>query len=128
MSVTEAEVTNRWGRVELRTERLDDTWLEGSSDRMAITQPGTSALGHFTSLPRGRALLEHWMRQLSKAERAALHALAQAYPDAPTKEQVARANGYEPNGGGFNNALSRLRTLELISGRGELRGAAELFE
>jgi uncharacterized protein len=29
--------------------------------------------------------------------------------------------GYEANGGGFNNALGRLRTLELIEGRGELR-------
>ncbi len=35
--------------------------------------------------------------------------------------------GYEPNGGGFNNALSKLRTLELISGRGELRASEDLF-
>jgi hypothetical protein len=35
--------------------------------------------------------------------------------------------GYEANGGGFNNALSRLRTLELIGGRGELRASDDLM-
>jgi hypothetical protein len=44
-----------------------------------------------------------------------------------SKEAVALEAGYEPTGGGLNNALSRLRTLELISGRGELRASPELF-
>ncbi len=43
--------------------------------------------------------------------------LAQSYPDPLTKEEVAAKAGYEANGGGFNNVLGRLRTLELVQGR-----------
>lgn len=102
-------------------------YLEGTTDRLTITDGGIAALGTFTPLPEGDALLQHWYRQLGKAERACLEALAQAYPGALSKDEVARRAGYEANGGGFNNALSRLRTLELISGRGELRASEDLF-
>ena len=44
------------------------------------------------------------------------------------KSEVAAKAGYEANGGGFNNALGRLRTLELVQGRGELRASANLFD
>ena len=44
------------------------------------------------------------------------------------QEEVAARAGYEANGGGFNNALGRLRTLELLQGRGELRASDNLFE
>ncbi len=35
-----------------------------------------------------------------------------------TKKEVAARAGYEAKGGGFNNAIGRLRTLELVQGRG----------
>jgi hypothetical protein len=35
-------------------------------------------------------------------------------------QQVADAAGYEATGGGFNNMLGKLRTLELIEGKGEV--------
>jgi hypothetical protein len=47
------------------------------------------------------------------------------------KESVAeltvsdRGEPYESEGGGFNNAISRLRALELIVGKGELHLADE---
>jgi len=102
-------------------------YLEGDAARLVITHGGIAALGSFDPLPRGRALLEHWMRQLSKAERKALETLAEVYPRSLSKAQLANRAGYEANGGGFNNALSRLRTLELIAGRAELKASAELF-
>ncbi len=102
-------------------------YLEGGSSHMRATAAGLRTLGAFTPLPRGRMLLAHWLGQVGKAERAVLEVLANAYPKSRTKEQVAAAAGYEPNGGGFNNALSRLRTLELITGRGELRASQDLF-
>ena len=37
-------------------------------------------------------------------------------------------SGYEAKGGGFNNALGRLRTLELVQGRGELRATDNLLD
>lgn len=86
-----------------------------------ITHEGTAALGEFEPLPTGGELLQYWMGKLGKAERSILEAASGGLMD---KESIARVAGYEPTGGGFNNALGRLRTLGLISGR----GAIELHE
>jgi hypothetical protein len=103
-------------------------YLEGDAGRLVITPGGIGGTwDSFTPLPRGRALLEHWLSQLSKAERKALESLAEVYPRTLSKAQLATRSGYEANGGGFNNALSRLRTLELISGRAELKASETLF-
>lgn len=102
-------------------------FLEGDSARLAITRGGMTALGHFDPLPTGGALLAHWLGQLGRAERKALEALAEVYPRTLSKAQLANRAGYEANGGGFNNALGKLRTLELISGRVELKASDALF-
>lgn len=101
-------------------------WIEGSHILRA-TDKGAEALGPFDPLPLGEALLQHWYGQLGKAERAILTALAQSYPAALTKDQIAQRAGYDSGGGGFKNALGRLRTLELITGRGELKASDDLF-
>lgn len=102
-------------------------YLDGDANRMTITAEGQSALGHFEPLPLGAALLDHWRASLPKAERAALDVIVEAYPNSIGKEEVAQAAGYNATGGGFNNALGKLRTLELITGRGELRASEDLF-
>jgi hypothetical protein len=101
--------------------------IEGS-DPIRITATGLEGLGAVEELPKGEALVEYWLAKLGKAERAILTYLVQCFPNAMPKETVAKAAGYEPHGGGFNNALSHLRTIELIEGRGELRAAAALTE
>lgn len=50
------------------------------------------------------------------------------YPDALTKQEVEVKVGYEAYGGGFNNALGRLRTLELVQGRGEMEASDNLLD
>jgi uncharacterized protein len=67
-------------------------------------------------------------RAEGKAERLILETLARVYPAGLDKEEVAAQAGYEVNGGGFNNALGRLRTLELVQGRGELKASHDLFD
>lgn len=100
--------------------------IEGGKDRLSITVAGREAIGDdWTPLPTGRALFDHWMSQLPKAERAILWRLATVYPAAMDKESLGSSTGYEPTGGGFNNALSRLRTLELIE-RGTPRLSQDL--
>lgn len=101
-------------------------WAEGRGD-LTITDAGTAALGSYDPLPHGDALLDHWRAQLGKAERSILDAVAEAYPAAVSISDVAAKAGYEANGGGFRNALGRLRTLELIAGRGEVRASEALF-
>jgi uncharacterized protein len=86
-----------------------------------ITPEGLHALGEWEPLPEGPALVEYWLGQLSKAEASALRALLDAAPGTLSKTEVAERAGYAPDGGGFNNALSRLRTLQLIDGYGQLR-------
>jgi len=89
----------------------------------APPEAGLVALGSWDPLPVGPELIDYWRRQLGKAERLVLEALVNVYPAALSKAEIAVQTGYEANGGGFNNALGRLRTLELIEGRGELPGA-----
>lgn len=102
--------------------------IAGDGDRLTITDAGIQALGSWEPLPAGSALIEYWRGRLGKAERSILEALAETYPDTLTKEEVAAKAGYEANGGGFNNALGRLRTLELVQGRSELRASEHLFD
>jgi len=102
--------------------------IEGYGDRLGITEAGIPALGSWEPLPTGPGLIDHWRGRLGKAERLILETLTQVYPDPLTKEEVAAKAGYEANGGGFNNALGRLRTLELVQGRGKLRANDTLFD
>lgn len=103
---------------------------------LRIADAGRAALGDaWEPLPEpGGALLSHWMNRLGQAEREILRVLAVAFPRSLTPEQIAtetrsqKGEPYEPEGGGFRNALGRLRTLELISGRGELTIAETLLE
>jgi hypothetical protein len=102
------------------------------SDRgvLAITDAGREAIGPVEPLPTGDALVAHWMQQFNRlAEREVLRVVVEAYPDALSAVDVAsRTNPpYEPKGGGFNGAVSKLRTLGLIQGRGELRASDDLF-
>jgi uncharacterized protein len=94
---------------------------------IAITDAGLTALaknggGDFLPLD-GDALFEDWMAHpaLGKAHRAILRAL-RANKGRANKEELARMCDppYEPNGGGFANALSKLRTLGLVEGKGEI--------
>jgi len=108
----------------LRSRRL----IEGDGDRLMITETGIQSLGSWEPLPTGPNLIDHWRGRLGKAERLILETLTQVYPDALSKEEVAAKAGYEPNGGGFNNALGRLRTLEVVQGRGQLQASDNLFD
>lgn len=96
--------------------------------RLATTPEGEAALGPFDPLPTGTALFHHWKARLGKAERLILEELVKNYPSTMDVEWLAKETGYAADGGGFRNALSKLRTLELISGRGELKAADEFSE
>jgi uncharacterized protein len=102
--------------------------IEGDGDRLGVTGAGLQALGSWDPLPAGSDLVKYWRNRLGKAERLILETLTEAYPAGLSKEEVAARSGYEANGGGFNNALGRLRTLELVQGRGELKATDNLFD
>ncbi|WP_395736311.1 ATP-binding protein [Prosthecobacter sp.] len=91
--------------------------LLNGTDPLAITDDGRAGLGSFTPLPTGLQAIDHWISRLSKCEAAILSSLLQVEGFACSKQELAERAGYEATGGGFNNALSALRTRELIEGR-----------
>lgn len=104
-------------------------WISGDRNHVQITDDGIAALGDFDPLPTGDALLQHWLRDLgdSGASRI-LSALAEVYPQELSKSEVAERAELSGTSGSFNTYLSRLRSLELIAGRGELKASDELFD
>ncbi len=107
----------------LRTLQL----IEGSNI-LRITQAGIEAAGPVAPLPTGRELLAHWMshKSIGKAERVILKTLSEEGPEL-SKLDLAQFAGYSADGGGFNNALSTLRTLGLISGKTAITIMEELL-
>ena len=104
-------------------------WIVGDRNRMELTAEGLQALGPYDPLPTGQELLQHWLRDLGDSGAARiLQAAAAAYPRSLTKTELGEASGLSSGSGTFTTYLSRLRTLELIEGRGEIRASAELFE
>lgn len=99
-----------------------------SGEPIEITETeGLAALGKYDPLPTGQAMIDQWLRELPKAESLILRTLCEAYPRSVEKEVLAEVTGYEVTGGGYNNALGRLRTLELITRGAEIRANDNLF-
>lgn len=96
----------------------------GVGDDNRATDAGVVAAGECEPLPTGRALVEHWMGQLGKAERALLEVFVQRYPSEVSKADLSASSGYSETSSSFSNALGKLRTLELVNG---LRASEELF-
>lgn len=104
-------------------------WVTGERHGLRITEAGLAALGSYEPLPTGRALLTHWLRELGSGGAARiLQALADAYPNELSRNDVAQAANLTGNSGTFDTYVSRLRSLELISGRGALKASDELFD
>lgn len=100
-----------------------------TGDPITITGEGLQALGDYEALPEGRELFDYWVGKLGKAEKAILIALERHWPVVISKAKLGELTGYEPGGGGFNNALSRLNTLELlIRTRDGLQAAPDFME
>lgn len=102
-------------------------YIEGQAD-LQITNAGLSALGPYDPLPTGQDLVQHWMRQLKLAERKILEVVAFKYPRRVSTDKVAEMTGYAAGGGGFRNALGKLRTLGLIEGHGEIKASDDFFK
>lgn len=101
----------------------------------AITTAGTAALGDFDPPPTGPALIAYWSRhpRVGKAAAAILDVAVQAHPNAVSRWSVAQQTGYQASSGGFRGALSKLRTLDLITdekinGHSAIRASDELFD
>jgi hypothetical protein len=93
-----------------------------------ITEEGLKALGPYEPLPTGEELRRQWLGKLGRCEQMILQAVCGVYPEGMTSEALGAATGYAASSGGFNNALSRLRTLELIERGQPIKASANLFD
>lgn len=104
-------------------------WVIDQGDGLLLTEAGFAALGEFDPLPEGQALLNYWLNELGEGGAGRmLRVLADAYPDALGKEQLGERAQISHTSGTFGTYLGKLRTLELVEGRSELRAAREFFE
>jgi hypothetical protein len=105
----------------LRTKK----YMTGS-DTLSITNEGITAVGSFDFMPTGPALVAYWSSKIGKAEAAILKVLIDHFPQHLSKKEIADKSGYSITSSGFANALSTLRTLQLIEGYSSMV-AAEIF-
>lgn len=102
-------------------------WIAGN-DHLTITSDGLKALGTYDPLPTGRKLLAYWLEQFGGSGAGKiLRVVADAYPNALDYETVGSRTEIDPAGRTFPTYVSKLRTLELIEGKAELRANKELF-
>lgn len=106
--ITSSSFSN--GLSELRTKGL----ISGSPEWREITDAGRSAAGPVEPLPQGEELLAYWMRRLTKAEAAMLKVVHKS--GTISRGALSTESGYSITSSSFANALSGLRTLELIYG------------
>lgn len=104
-------------------------WVSGDRNLLRITDDGCEFLGDYDPLPAGRDLFDYWMRELggSGAGRM-LEVLYSAYPKALTKQELGEASEMSSTSGTFGTYLGKLRSLELVTGKSEIKASEEFFE
>lgn len=96
-------------------------------DPIRISAAGRE-VAEFEPLPKGDALRSYWLGKLGKAERTLLGSLISCYPHSLNRDDLAKRSHYSAGSSSFDNALSRLRSLELINRGAEIRASEDLFQ
>lgn len=97
-------------------------WLDpGPGDPLRITTEGLLALGEYTTLPTGEALLDFWLAKVGKPGSMPHDILAALVVGTRrgvvyTPAQVAEIIGRTATGGGYQNAYRTLRGHGLLNG------------
>lgn len=103
-------------------------FVDGGSDLLRITQAGINAVGNYDPLPTGPDLIAYWQRELGDSGmKAIFNVLVSSYPRALSRYDIATVTGIAESGGTFRTYVGKLKTLELIEGRSELRASEVLF-
>lgn len=91
-------------------------------ERLEPTDRGREAPVGYELLPTGAALLNHWISELGTGGASKmLRAIGAAHPASLTREELGAATGIAVSGGTFRTYLGKLKTLELVVGKDELK-------
>ena len=102
-------------------------WVADNGQTRVITDAGLDALGSFDALPEGQELAAYWIAELGGGASRMLQALVEAYPDALTNAEIGERAGISSASGTFATYMGKLRSLELVTGRGQVQASTELF-
>lgn len=94
----------------LRTAGL----IDYRGDRLVLTDAGRAAANVPDGILSNEELHQRILERLPGPEQRILRVLLQCWPRDLCNEDLARAAGYEPGGGAYNNPRGRLRSLGLI--------------
>jgi uncharacterized protein len=103
-------------------------FVEEKDGVIASTAEGASALGPgIEPLPTGRALLQHWLRELPKGEGAVLAILVNAFPGSLSRDEISQKTEYGRST--RDTYIQRLRSRKLVECAGrEVFASAMLFD
>lgn len=101
-------------------------FIEGRGD-LVLTSVGRQMVHEPDSPPTGEHLRAVVLGKISDPLQRILLPIIHAYPKSLSHAAVADTAGYSHKSGTWATYLSRLRTLDLIDGRGELRAQDWLF-
>ena len=102
-------------------------WVADNGQTRVITDAGLDALGSFDALPEGQELAAYWIVELGGGASRMLQALVDVYPDALTNAEIGERAGISSASGTFATYMGKLRSLELVTGRGQVQASTELF-
>ncbi len=100
--------------------------IEGKGE-LSLTTEGVRHARTPAAPPTGEALRATVLDRLEGPQRRILEPLLAAYPMTMTQAELAGSAGYSPNSGTWATYLAKVRSLDLATGRGELRAQAWLF-
>jgi superfamily II helicase len=100
--------------------------IEGRGD-LVLTNEGAAAVNEPTTPPTGESLRTAVLAKIDTPLQRILTPILEAYPNGLTHDDAGERAGYSSSSGTWATYLSRLRSLDLIDGRGELRAQDWLF-
>ena len=100
--------------------------IEGRGD-LVLTEAGLSAAKEPDAVPNREALWNAVLGKIDAPLQKILKPIIAQYPEALSHAAAGEAAGYSPSSGTWATYLSRLRSLDLIEGRGDLKAQGWLF-
>ena len=107
--------------------RLRSAGIIGGRGDLVLTDAGMAAANEPAEQPTGDRLRATVLGKIDGSLQRILTPIIAAYPEGLSHQQAAEAAGYSHSSGTWSTYLSRLRSLDLIDGRGELRAQDWLF-
>jgi uncharacterized protein len=103
-------------------------FVETSGDRVTATDAGVAAMPDAEPLPTGRALQDHWLRELPGGEREVLQFLIEKDGAEVAREDIDKATGYQRSSRDAYIARLKARELVVPLSRGMVKASPNLFE